>query len=609
MFCFSRVRAVAAAVVLAAGITFLYPQTIPLSADRIVKIAEPVKTICWNQDDSLFALGESDSVIVRDANTLGVLHTFPFLQEMNLCFSRENGSSEQFYSDMILGISSKNMAIWDLSKSAEGSCPIPDYPLFFSEGQNAVCAAFSRDSNYIAVAFENGSIDIYFRYQGYKMFTNQRTLEGTMTGIQSLAFSPDSKYLAAAYSEGLICTWIMKDNKKIESGNTETKIGSVHSRIDLFSGMQTPVVFSADSNSIYGCIKENVVSRMSLDGTIQKEIRTNRTVRTFTVTPDDKTLIILTDDGIFEYYAIEDGSFLGFIPPYNTSKLISFAFSSDYSQVLTGHEDGSVYKLYSDDVLLKPDEPVPKTPDFGTGTGVVVAGQEHSGPEEGSGAESGRKPRGTSGTAGGTSSAQKSGTAGGSSVPQTSYAPQTAPVPFDFQSSLHRRFSAFNVGVSALLLDKESTYYQFGAAVEFDWYTTQFTAPVYEGLGVRVAAAFPADNYPVNYKTLDGSGRIAPPNLFFAEAFIPVGVEVPLGASVNFFSELSLALKVSMLMNPGVTSSEPAFSLGGRVRTGITIAKVAVMVGAEYDSMWGIIPEISLMANFKLKGKAGKVKK
>lgn len=94
----------AAAVVLAAGITFLYPQTIPLSADRIVKIAEPVRTICWNQDDSLFALGEADSVIVRDASTLGVLHTFPFSQEMNLSFSREKGSSEQFYSDMILGI-------------------------------------------------------------------------------------------------------------------------------------------------------------------------------------------------------------------------------------------------------------------------------------------------------------------------------------------------------------------------------------------------------------------------------------------------------------------------------------------------------------------------
>lgn len=586
----------AAAAVLAAGMTFLYPQTIPLSADRIVKIAEPVKTICWNQDDSLFALGEADSVIVRDANTLDVLYSFPVIQEMNLSFSRETGSSERFYSDMILGISSKNMAIWDLSKPAEGSCPTPDYPLLFAEGQNAVCAAFSRDSDFVAVAFDDGSIVLYFKLRYVKQFI-QRTLESTMTGVQSLSFSPDSKLLAAASSGGSICIWNTVDC-------------SFLGRIYSFSGMQTPVVFSADSKSIYGCIKENVVSRMSLDGTVLNEICTNRTVRTFTVTPDDKTLIILTGDGIFEYYAVEDGSFLGYIPPYNSSELVSFAFSSDYSQVLTGHEDGSVYKLHAEDVLLEPDEPVPETPDFGTGTGVVVAGQEHSGPAEGSGTSGANAlPGNNSGKAGGTSSAQKSGTAGGSSVPQASYAPQSAPVPFDFQSSLHRRFSAFNVGVSGLLLDKESTYYQFGAAVEFDWYTTQFTAPVYEGLGVRVATVFPADNYPVNYKTLDGTGRIAPPNLFFAEAFVPVGVEVPLGASVNFFSELALALKVSMLMNPGVTSSEPAFSLGGRVRTGITIAKVAVMVGAEYDSMWGIIPEISLMANFKLKGKAGKVKK
>ena len=45
----------------------LFSQEIPVTADMIVKIAEPVKTICWNRDDSLFALGEADSVIVRDA--------------------------------------------------------------------------------------------------------------------------------------------------------------------------------------------------------------------------------------------------------------------------------------------------------------------------------------------------------------------------------------------------------------------------------------------------------------------------------------------------------------------------------------------------------------
>ena len=68
-----------------------FSQEIPVTADMIVKIAEPVKTICWNRDDSLFALGEADSVIVRDAESLDVLHDFSFPQGMNLCFSRPEG--------------------------------------------------------------------------------------------------------------------------------------------------------------------------------------------------------------------------------------------------------------------------------------------------------------------------------------------------------------------------------------------------------------------------------------------------------------------------------------------------------------------------------------
>ena len=56
-------------------------------------------------------------------------------------------------------------------------------------------------------------------------------------------------------------------------------------------------------------------------------------------------------------------------------------------------------------------------------------------------------------------------------------------------------------------------------------------------------------------------------------------------------------------MNPGVTSSKQGFSLGGKIRTGIIISKIAVILGAEYDSMWGFIPEISITANFKLRNK------
>lgn len=586
MRCFSRV-------LFASALTFcgipLFSQEIPVAADRVVKIAEPVKTICWNRNDSLFALGESGSIIVRDAQSFDILHSLSFPQGMNLCFSREEGSGEKEYSDMILGVSSEYMAIWSLPQDAQDVRTDFSYLLSFGDGQEVVCAEFSRDSDRIAVAFSDGSAMVYFKLR-YTQKLTTRKLEGEARNVYNLAFSPDSSLVVAASSDGVVRVWDAVD-------------GTLISEIDSFVGMRTPVVFSADSKSIYACRQENVVSLISLDGRALREIRVRSTVSQFTVTSDDKMLIVLTDSGLIELYSMENGGLIGYIPPFNDSQLISFAFSSDYSQVLTGHEDGSVYKLRVADVLRKPDEPVPEMPDFGKGTGVVVAGQEHGGSEAGTGTggtQSNQEPSSRS-----ASDAQNG--AGSSSVSRSQG--QEASAPFEFRSALRERFHAFNVGASALMLDKKNTYYQFGTAVEFDWYTTHFTAPVYEGVGARFAVAFPADNYPVNYKTLDGSGSIAPPHLFFGELFVPVGVQVPLGSFVDFFSEAAFAFKVSWLMNPGVTSSKQEFSIGGRIRTGIIISKVAIMLGAEYDSMWGLVPEVSVMANFKLKGKGRRAKK
>lgn len=556
----------------------LFSQEIPVAADRIVKIAEPVKTICWNHDDSLFALGEADSIIVRDAQSLDVLHDFSFPQGMNLCFSREGGSSEDFYSDMILGVSSENMAIWSLPKETEDVRTDFSYLLSFGEGQEVVCAAFSKDSDLIAVAFSDGSVMLYFKLRYTQKLTTKK-LEGVARNVHSLAFSPDSSLVAAASSNGVIYVW-------------DTVDGALISEIDSFAGMRTPVVFSADSKGVYGCKDKNVVSLMAFNGNSLREVRVKHTVSQFTVTPDDRTLIVLTDDGLLEFYSMEDGRLLGYIPPFNDSQLISFAFSSDYAQVLTGHQDGSVYKLRVEEVLREPDEPVPETPVFDEGAAVVVSGQEHAGSAS------------ESGTGGGSGRSAADGNGGNNANSSAASQGQAQSAPFNFQSALRERFHAFNVGASAIMLDKKSNYYQFGTSVEFGWYTTMFTAPVYEGLGARVAMAFPADNYPTTYKTLDGSGRIAPPYLFFAELFVPIGVEVPVGTFVSLFSEVAFEAKVSMLSNPSVTSSKQAMSLGGRIRTGVIISKVAVILGAEYDSMWGLIPEISLTANLKLKGKS-----
>ncbi len=295
---------------------FARKKTSVVASEKILEIASPVKTICWNRDDSLFALGEADSIIVRDARSLGVLHKLSFPEGMNLCFSREEGNSKDFFSDMILGVSSENIAIWSLPQEAKDEGTDFSYLLSFEDGQEVVCAAFSRDSDLIAVAFSDGSVMLYFKLRYTQKLTTKK-LEGAARNVHSLAFSPNSSLVAAASSDGAICVW-------------DTIDGTLISEIDSFAGMRTPVVFSADSKAIYGCKEENVVSLMQFNESTLREVRVRGTVSQFTVTPDEKTLIVLTDDGLLEFYALEDGSFLGYIPPFNDSRLISFAFNSNY---------------------------------------------------------------------------------------------------------------------------------------------------------------------------------------------------------------------------------------------------------------------------------------
>ena len=55
--------------------------------------------------------------------------------------------------------------------------------------------------------------------------------------------------------------------------------------------------------------------------------------------------------------------------------------------------------------------------------------------------------------------------------------------------------------------------YPFAIAAESLWYTTKFTAPFYEGVGLKLAVGFPGSDFPKNYKTLNSSANINPYNV------------------------------------------------------------------------------------------------
>ena len=514
-----------------------------VAPEIMVKIASPVTTICWNGDDSLFALGERNAIVIRDADTLETAWRLPFSGVSGLCFS------EEATGDIILGISDHYLGIWNLSAGEKAAHLLERYHEEFG-ALRVGAMAFSSTSDLVAVSLSDGSIRLYFKLRYTRVLSTPAVLSGHAEEAHCLAFSPDDRYLASASKDGTVRVWRTED-------------GSLVRVFTSFKGMSTPVAFTPDSAHIIACFTPGVVSVVPLEGrerdavlSVEPEVHP---VKSFHATADGESLVVLDGKDAFQFYD-KNGVFVGSIPSCNASRLMSYAFNSHDTQVLVGYEDGSVYRR-SCKVLANEQT-------ASEGETEVVVGAEEEVAERGD---------------------------------ETEARAEIDDRRALFSANLKRRISAFQAGASVALLNEKTTGYWLAAGPEFDWRgTTMATAPVYLGLGARFMAALPSSDYPAQDTLLNGDDTDQP-YLFFGELFLPLGVEIPVNEHFSVISEIAFLAKVSFLMNPGVATSTPEIAFGGRARTGIVIRHVQITVGAEYDTVWGFVPEVSVMAHFRIR--------
>ena len=82
-------------------------------------------------------------------------------------------------------------------------------------------------------------------------------------------------------------------------------------------------------------------------------------------------LAVQTNKNQIEFYDLSTQEFIGFIPAYNSTFLTTFAFNSDNTSILIGHQDGSIYRFEIDTVFLEPNE-IP--PDWQVVPGSIADG-------------------------------------------------------------------------------------------------------------------------------------------------------------------------------------------------------------------------------------------
>ena len=319
-----------------------------LGAAPSLKTPSPVQGLCWSNNNGYFALTEQNAIFIRDGFDSRLVHTIGYDGATSLQFAWDVVTQ----SDMFMALSAGGkFSVWnfnDLPNQVAISGEVePSYSVELSSDRRVTASAFSHSGNHMAVAFDYGTVNMSIVLH-YTKKISEKTLVGHLGNVFSLDFSRNDGFLASAGLDDKIFIWNATDGSKVNS-------------MPFYSGSGAGALFTPDSKAVISLETRELISVRAFDGRRLMTIKPNgKNIKALRLSSNGKNLIALTGEDKLEFYELSSGKYIGYVPPFNQTTLTSFAFNRDDSVVLTGHADGSVYKLKLEKVFLKPGQKVPR---------------------------------------------------------------------------------------------------------------------------------------------------------------------------------------------------------------------------------------------------------
>ena len=336
-----------------------------LGAAPTLKTPSPVLGLCWSNNNGYFALTEQNAIFIRDGFDSRLIHTIGYDGAVSLQFAWDVVTQ----SDMFMALSSGGkFSVWnfnDLPNQVAISGEIePSYSVEFGNDRRVTASAFSHSGNHMAVAFDDGTVSLSIVLH-YTQKISDRDLQGHLGNVFALDFSRDDKYLASSGLDDKIFIWNATDGSKLAS-------------LPFYSGSGAGALFTKDSEAVISLERPDLISVRKFDGTrLLTIVPHGKSAKALKLTSNGKHLAVLSAKDNIEFYDLETGKYIGYVPPFNQTSLTSFAFNRDDSVLLTGHADGSVYKLRFEKVFLKPGQKPPRMRMIGPDE-VVVKGSAYT---------------------------------------------------------------------------------------------------------------------------------------------------------------------------------------------------------------------------------------
>ena len=302
-------------------------------AKQNVCISEPegeVIQISQNQNGTLIAVSFERYVILYDTTDYSRVGVFNEVNAVRTVFYTEN--DKEFISIMTQDGSFKVIEIMN----DEGGWYLSSSDPYFSADcsdsthrKSITASAFSRNTDYIATAFSDNTIQVHFLLR-VTQSSITRVIAEHKSMVYAMEFCPTGEYLATVSLDGNAYIWNSHNSTKV------TQLRGVYTR------SRVPVYFTEDSVYIISQDGRNSFRISDYAGNTLYSIMTGRAISSIRPLKDPDLIAIQNDKNEIMIYSISSRRPVSIVNPSDDADFTFFEFNLAADHMYAGYANGEV---------------------------------------------------------------------------------------------------------------------------------------------------------------------------------------------------------------------------------------------------------------------------
>lgn len=176
-----------------------------------------------------------------------------------------------------------------------------------------------------------------------------KTISNLPVNIKKASTNKAQTYIAFIGNDNNCYIYDIKTNSQI------SKISCSSESSDVILTNKNKILFSDNSKS---------VAVYNINGKKEKQFNSSSTIKGFTLSDDEETLITHNDKGIINYYNTQSTKQIGYIPNFGSKQINDVTLSKDSNRLLITGKDNKLYIVKTKDVLYSENTIAPPSKQF-----------------------------------------------------------------------------------------------------------------------------------------------------------------------------------------------------------------------------------------------------